>query len=241
MLNNFVIALREGFEAALIVGILLAYLTKSGRLKLKASVWTGVTTAIIFSLAFGAILTFTSSSLSERNEEIFAGLTSISAVALVTWMVFWMKRVARSMRSDLEERASVAMSAGAMALTAFFSVAREGIETSLFVYSSFKVVGTAIDSVLGLILGFVAAVVLGAGVYKGTMKFNMRAFFTISGSALLIVVSDILFKGIGDLQAVGWLPNGTLFALTVTALYLLTALPMYIGAIKKSTSVVHTA
>ena len=242
MLNNFVIALREGFEAALIVGILLAYLTKSGRTKLKSSVWVGVSTAIIFSLAFGGILTITSSSLSERNEEIFAGLTSITAVVLVTWMVFWMKRIARSMRGDLEEKASVALSAGAMAITAFASVAREGIETSLFVYSSFKVVGTAIDSVLGLILGFVAAVVLGAGVYKGTMKFNMRAFFTISGSALLIVVADILFKGIGDLQAVGWLPTGNIFALTVTALYLLTALPLYLNStVKKSANVVHTA
>ena len=88
MLNNFVIALREGFEAALIVGILLAYLTKSGRVNLKKSVWVGVAVAIIFSLAFGGILTATSSNLSERHEEIFAGFTSLSAVALVTWMVF---------------------------------------------------------------------------------------------------------------------------------------------------------
>ena len=248
MLNNFVIALREGFEAALIVGILLAYLTKSGRVNLKKSVWVGVAVAIIFSLAFGGILTATSSNLSERHEEIFAGLTSLSAVALVTWMVFWMKRIARSMRNELEAKASMALSAGAMAVTAFFSVAREGVETSLFVYSSFKVVGTAIDSVLGLILGFAAAVILGAGVYKGTMKFNMRAFFTISGSALLLVVADILFKGIGDLQAVGWLPSGSIFALTVTALYLLTALPLYlsnsvksVNPTKKSETLVHTA
>ena len=173
MLNNFVIALREGFEAALIVGILLAYLTKSGRVTLKKSVWVGVGVAIVFSFAFGGILTASSSNLSERNEEIFAGLTSLSAVALVTWMVFWMKRIARSMRGDLEEKASLALSGGAMALTAFASVAREGIETSLFVYSSFNVVGTAVDSVFGLILGFAAAIVLGAGVYKGTMKFKI--------------------------------------------------------------------
>ncbi len=245
MLNNFVIALREGFEAALIVGILLAYLTKSGRVTLKKSVWVGVGSAIIFSLAFGGILTITSSNLSERHEEIFAGLTSLSAVALVTWMVFWMKRIARSMRGDLEEKASLALSGGAMALTAFASVAREGIETSLFVYSSFKVVGTAVDSVFGLILGFAAAIVLGAGVYRGTMKFNMRAFFAISGTALLIVVADILFKGIGDLQAVGWLPNGNVFALTVTALYLITTLPLYLAntikPTKKSETLVHTA
>jgi high-affinity iron transporter len=245
MLNNFVIALREGFEAALIVGILLAYLTKSGRVTLKKSVWVGVGSAIIFSLAFGGILTITSSNLSERHEEIFAGLTSLSAVALVTWMVFWMKRIARSMRGDLEEKASLALSGGAMALTAFASVAREGIETSLFVYSSFNVVGTAVDSVFGLILGFAAAIVLGAGVYRGTMKFNMRAFFAISGTALLIVVADILFKGIGDLQAVGWLPNGNVFALTVTALYLITTLPLYLAntikPTKKSETLVHTA
>jgi high-affinity iron transporter len=160
-------------------------------------------------------------------------------------MVFWMKRIARSMRGDLEEKASLALSGGAMALTAFASVAREGIETSLFVYSSFKVVGTAVDSVFGLILGFAAAIVLGAGVYRGTMKFNMRAFFAISGTALLIVVADILFKGIGDLQAVGWLPNGNVFALTVTALYLITTLPLYLAntikPTKKSETLVHTA
>ena len=228
MLNNFVIALREGFEGALIVSILASYLVKSGRIHLRKSLWAGVFSAIVLSLAVGAILTYTSSKLSHEGEAIFAGLTSLTAVGLVTWMVFWMKRIARSIRGELEERASIAISAGAMALTAFASVAREGIETSLFVYTSFNVVGTAFTSLFGLLLGFAAAIALGVGVYKGSLHLNMRLFFAISGSALILVAGNVLYNGIGDLQEVGWLPGATFFDATLLIAYLVATLPAYL-------------
>ena len=85
------IALREGLEASLIVGILLAYIVKTGRLELRSNIWKGVALAVVLSLGFGGLLSFTSATLSERNEELFAGLTGLTAVALVTWMIFWMR------------------------------------------------------------------------------------------------------------------------------------------------------
>ena len=134
MLSTFLIALREGLEAALIVGILVAYVVKTDRRNLLAPIWTGVSVAIIASLTFGGFLTFTSKELSARGEEIFAGTTSFVAVGLVTWMVFWMKRAARSLKLELHSKVDTAVQIGKFGLisAAFFAVAREGLETALF-------------------------------------------------------------------------------------------------------------
>ena len=142
MYSTFLIALREGLEAALIIGILVAYLVRSNQRKALPTLWTGVTIAIVASLAFGAFLTFTSTQLSDAGEEMFAGTTSLVAVILVTYMVFWMKRVARGLKSDLQGKIEYAMPLGKLALVsaAFFAVAREGLETALFVYSNFRTV-----------------------------------------------------------------------------------------------------
>ena len=214
MLNNFVIALREGFEAALIVGILLAYLTKSGRVNLKKSVWVGVAVAIIFSLAFGGILTATSSNLSERHEEIFAGLTSLSAVALVTWMVFWMKRAAKTIKSDLESKVEQALPLGGLALmgAAFFAVIREGLETALLIFSNFKTVSEGAAPMIGLVLGLGVAVLLGIALYKRAIRVNLSRFFLFTGSALLIVAAGVLAYGIKEFQEFGLLPGEGAYA-----------------------------
>nr|MSZ47703.1 iron transporter [Actinomycetota bacterium] len=155
MLSTFIIALREGLEAALIVGILVAYLVKSDQRSHLRALWTGVAVAIAASLALGAFLSYTSTELSDKGEELFAGTTSFVAVAMVTWMVFWMKRTARGLRDELHGKAEVAVTSGAlsMATLAFFAVAREGLETSLFLYSNFKAVGAFSTATLGLILG----------------------------------------------------------------------------------------
>ena len=102
MLSTFIIALREGLEASLIVGILVAYIVKTNRKGYLKPLWTGVITAVIASIGLGAFLTYTSVSLSDRGQELFAGVTSFIAVALVTWMVFWMKRTARNLRNELQ-------------------------------------------------------------------------------------------------------------------------------------------
>ena len=209
MLSTFIIALREGLEAALIVGILMAYLVKTNRTHLRTPLWTGVTLAIIVSLGLGAILSFTSHELGPHGEEIFAGTLALVAVALVTWMVFWMKRTAQNMRHDLENKVDQAVHIGsfAIALTAFVAVAREGLETALFIYTNFGTVKTSASPSVGLVLGLASAVGLGFLIYRRAITFNLAKFFKITGVALIVVAGGVLANGIGDLQGVGWLPG----------------------------------
>jgi len=219
MLSTFVIALREGLEASLIVGILVAYLVKTNRRHHLRALWTGVSVAIAASLAFGAFLSYTSAELSEKGEELFAGTTSFVAVGLVTWMVFWMKRTARTLRDELHGKAEVAVTTGALSLAvlAFFAVAREGLETSLFLYTNFKTVGAYSTATLGLMLGLALAVALGYGIYNRAIKINLSKFFTYSGIALVVVAAGVLSYGVHEFQEFGILPGPDAFAWDVTS------------------------
>lgn len=209
MLSTFIIALREGLEAALIIGILLAYLVKTNRSHLRTPLWIGVFVAIVVSLGLGAILSFTSSELKPGAEEAFAGILSVVAVALVTWMVFWMKRTARNLKRELERKVDSAVTMGslAMAITAFVAVGREGIETSLFIYTNFTTVKSSFGPSVGLVLGLAAAIGLGYLMYRQTVHFDLTQFFKITGIALIVVAAGVLAHGIGDLQETGWLPG----------------------------------
>ncbi len=185
MLSSFLIALREGLEAALIIGILVAYVVKTNRRHLLTPIWSGVSAALALSVGLVFFLAFTSSELSERGEEFFAGTTSIVAVALVTWMVFWMKRTARALREELHGKVEEAAVVGSLALTAaaFFAVAREGLETALFVYSNFRTVGSKTPATVGLIIGLALAVALGYLIYRRAINLNLSKFFTLTGAA----------------------------------------------------------
>jgi len=218
MLSTFIIALREGLEAALIVGILVAYIVRTDRRHYLKPLWTGVGIAIAGSLALGAVLSFTSAELTSRGEELFAGVTSFIAVGLVTWMVFWMKRTARHLRDELHGKVDSAISGGpiSLALVAFFAVAREGLETALFIYTNFKTVGAASTATLGLILGLGLAVVLGYLIYNRSVKLNLAKFFTITGVALIIVAAGVLSYGIHEFQELGWIPGGESYLWDVT-------------------------
>ncbi|CAB4547969.1 MAG: iron transporter [Actinobacteria bacterium] len=218
MLSTFIIALREGLEAALIVGILVAYIVRTDRRHLLKPLWTGVGVAIAASLALGAVLSFTSAELTDRGEELFAGTTSFIAVGLVTWMVFWMKRTARSLRNELHGKVDSALTGGpvSLALVAFFAVAREGLETALFIYTNFKTVGAASTATIGLILGLALAVVLGYLIYNRSVKLNLSKFFTITGVALIIVAAGVLSYGIHEFQELGWIPGADNFLWDVT-------------------------
>jgi high-affinity iron transporter len=219
MLSTFLIALREGLEAALIVGILVAYLVKTGRNHLLAPLWIGVGTAITASLALGGFLSFTSAELSDRGEEFFAGTTSFLAVGFVTWMVFWMKRAARGLRDELHGKVDSAVGAGALAIavTAFVAVVREGLETALFIYTNFKTVGAASSATIGLILGLALAVALGYLIYNRSVKINLGKFFQITGTALIIVAAGVLSYGIHEYQELGWLPGVDSYIWDVTS------------------------
>jgi high-affinity iron transporter len=218
MLSTFIIALREGLEAALIVGILVAYVVRTDRRFLLKPLWTGVTAALVLSLGLGAILSFTSAELSDRGEELFAGVTSFAAVGLVTWMVFWMKRTARTLRNELHGKVDQALTGGpiSLALVAFFAVAREGLETALFVYTNFKTVGAISTATLGLVLGLALAVALGYLIYNRSVKINLSKFFTVTGVALIIVAAGVLSYGVHEFQELGWLPGADDFIWDVT-------------------------
>jgi high-affinity iron transporter len=214
VLSTFLIALREGVEASLIIGILVAYLKKSNHEKSLIPMWLGVGVAATMSLVFGAVLTFTSAELPKHGEELFAGTTSIAAVVLVTFMVFWMRASARGMKAELQGKIDAALPLGSFAISAaaFFAVARESLETALLVFSNFKSVSKDSAPSVGLILGLISAILLGVAIYRRSVKINLSKFFTITGSALIIIAAGVLSHGLNEFQNLGWLPGLKTFA-----------------------------
>lgn len=215
MLTNFLIGLREGLEASLVVGILVAYVCRSGRRDRLGVVWLGVSAAVVVSSGFGTALYFTARGLSDRAEPVFAGSFGLVAVGFVTYMIFWMRRAARSMRAELESRAESAVRLGALALavTAFLAVAREGLETALFLWTNIQTSsGSGWLPLLGAVLGLAAAVALEYAIYRSAVRINLARFFTVTGSLLVVVVAGVLAGSIGDLQEAGLLPGGQALA-----------------------------
>ena len=220
MLGNFLIGLREGLEAALVVSILVTYLVRTDRKSYVRFVTYGVGSAVIFSATIGTVLQVIEQSLSDKVEPIFAGTISILAVGFVTWMVFWMKKSARTMSGDLRNRLDVAAVTGsglAVALMAFAAVAREGAETAVFFWAAAHANGNELVSLVGLILGLITAVVLGVAFYRSTIKLNLSTFFKVTGVLLTIVAAGVLSYGIHEFQEIGWLPGDENVVLNLTA------------------------
>lgn len=206
---TFLIGLREGLEASLVVGILVAYVVRTGRRDRLAPVWTGVVTAAVLSLSFGAVLQFTSATLSDEEQEAFGGFASLVAVGLVTWMVFWMRRTARFLRTELHGKLDAALALGplALALTGFIAVGREGLETALFLWSAIQSTQEPMVSTTSALLGLLAATLLGYLLYRRAIELDLKAFFTWSGAGLVVVAAGVAAYGVHDLQEAALLPG----------------------------------
>lgn len=218
MFANLLIGLREGIEASLIVGILVAYVIKIDRRDLLRWIWAGVSTALAISLIVGFVLTFATKGLEKKAEETVAGIISLIAVALITWMIFWLLSTAKNIRGHLQSNIDSNLSAGGLgiAFVAFLAVAREGLETTLFIWAAVQASGQALLSLLGALIGIAIAVVLGYVIYKGIVKLNLSNFFTWTGALLIIVAAGVLSYGVHELQEAGWLPGADNLAFDVS-------------------------
>jgi high-affinity iron transporter len=213
LLGNYLIGLREGLEASLVVSILIAYLVKSGNRQALAPVWGGVGTAVALATGFGVALSVASGEMQFKTQETFGGILSIIAVGLVTWMVFWMRRTARFMKAELEGKleGALSMGAGALFFVAFLAVGREGLETALFLWTNISNAGSSTEPIIGAVLGLLTAALLGYLLYRGGLKLNLKKFFTITGVALIVVAAGVFGYGFHDLQEASIIPGlGTL-------------------------------
>jgi high-affinity iron transporter len=213
VLGNYLIGLREGLEASLVVVILIAYLVKSDRRHLLPRIWTGIAVAVAISLAFGALLAWGPRRLTFETQEAIGGTLSIIAVGFVTWMVFWMARHARGLSGELRGKVDAAADASTISLVvmAALAVGREGLETALFLWAATQAAtnndGSTATPLLGALLGILTAVAMGFAFYKGVLKINLSKFFTWTGAILIVVAAGVLSYGIHDLQEAGVLPG----------------------------------
>ncbi|MEU6576930.1 iron uptake transporter permease EfeU [Streptomyces sp. NPDC046805] len=210
MFSNYLIGLREGLEASLVVCILIAYLVKTGRRDALKPIWIGIGAAIVIAMGFGCALEFGSQEMTFEAQEGLGGSLSVVAVGLVTWMVFWMRRTARHLKSELHGKldAALAMGTGALVATAFLAVGREGLETALFVWASVHAASDGTPRpLIGVALGLATAVFLGWLFYRGALKINLAKFFKWTGGMLVIVAAGVLAYGFHDLQEAGLIPG----------------------------------
>ncbi len=204
-MGSFVITLREGFEATLIVGIILAFLAKTGeRERHGRDVWLGVALAIGLSVAIGATLFATVGELEGTSEAIYEASAMLIAASVVTWMVFWMRRQAATIGAHLRDQVSDSLRSGgglALAAVAFVGVGREGLETALFLFASTGESGAAV-TIAGAIAGLIVATALGVLVYRGALRLDVRRFFTVTSVLVIMFAAYLVFSGVHELGEV---------------------------------------
>ena len=210
MFATFFLMLREGLEAALIVGIVAAYLVKIGRRDALGKVALGVGSAIGLSIAIGLAVTLTIEQLPIVVQATLEGVAAVLAVGVLTWMLFWMRRQGRALKGELEHGVDLAISEGsALALVglAFVAVIREGVETVLFLIPILSFNGTGADTVLGGVLGLVVAAVFGWAIFFAGVRVNLRRFFTVTGTILIFVSAGLVAFAIAEFGEAGLFPN----------------------------------
>jgi high-affinity iron transporter len=210
MIPTFVITLREGVEAALIVGIIAAFLVKEGRRDRMRQMWIGVGIAIVLCTAVGVGLDLIGEQLPQKEQEGLETVIGIVAVAAVTYMIVWMRRHARSIKGTLEGEAASALATGsALALVgmAFLAVLREGFETSVFLLAAFQDSTDTAAAGAGAVLGLLAAIAIGLGLYRGGVRINLTRFFRFTGLILVFVAAGLLASAVHTGHEAGWI-NG---------------------------------
>ena len=222
-----VVMLREGFEASLIVGIVLAFLDRTGRREAFWPVLVGAFAALAISVAAGTVLFAVGAELEGRSEALFEGVTMLLAAGLLTWMIFWMRRQARTIRRELEQQVEHALAKGsalALGLVAFVGVLREGVETVLFLFGSVEGANKLVATTSAAV-GLALAVTLGYLFYKGSSRLDLRRFFTFTSVALLVFAGWLVVGGLEELSEAGVLPEsepllvGAFLALALPTLY----------------------
>lgn len=209
MFVSFLLTLREGLEAALIVGIVFGYLHKIGQMQYGRPAWAGVISAVALSAALAVGIMAVGAELEGRAEKLFEGTTMFVAVGVLTWMIFWMRAQARTMKSSLEGKVQRAVMNGAawglFALT-FLSVFREGVETALFLgAAAFQTTGW--ETLVGSVLGLGLATAIGYFIYASTARMNVRLFFDVTSLLLLVFAAGLFMHGVREFQEAGLLPE----------------------------------
>ena len=211
MLPTFVIGLREGLEAALIVGIIAAFLGQQGRRDALRLVWLGTGVAVLICIAIAIALQVISHDLPQRQQEGLETVVGALAVVMVTYMILFMRKHARHLKGDLEGAAASALAEGssrALVIMAFLAVLREGFETAVFLLATFHASGDATTSWLGAVLGILLAAAIGYGIYKGGVRLNLARFFRITGLVLVVVAAGLVMTAFHTANEAGWLTGG---------------------------------
>jgi high-affinity iron transporter len=219
LLPTFVIGLREGLEAALIVGIVAAFLGQQGQVRALRQAWAGVGAAIAICLAVAIGLQLVSSALPQRQQEGLETVVGGLAVLMVSYMIFFMRRNARQLRRDLESSAATALAAGsgrALVVMAFLAVLREGFETAVFLLATFQASGDAATSWLGAVLGIALAAAFGYGIYRGGVHINLGRFFRVTGLVLVVIAAGLVMTALHTAAEAGWLSAGQAQALDLS-------------------------
>jgi high-affinity iron transporter len=223
VLATFIVGLREGLEASLVVGIVASFLVARGRRDALRSVWFGVGIAVAICLTVGVVLEIVTADLPQAAQEGLETVIGLLAVAMVTYMVVWMRSHARDMRAELESSAGAALAAGsttALVVMAFLAVLREGFETAVFLLAAFQASTSPLLAGLGALLGVLVAIGLGYGIYRGGVKLNMARFFRITGVVLVIVAGGLLTTAAHTAHEAGWINVGQTRVLDLSGLVL---------------------
>jgi len=207
MIPTFVIALREGVEASLIVGIIAAFLVREGRRDAMRQMWAGVAVAVALCVGIAVILRVVGQQLPQREQEGLETVIGVIAVGAVTYMIVWMRRNARGIKKVLEGNAANALASGsaiALVAMAFLAVLREGFETSVFMLAAFQDASDTTAAGGGAVLGLLVAVAIGLGIYRGGVRLNLTRFFRITGLILVFVAAGLLSSSLHTAHEAGW-------------------------------------